>query len=788
MKTKLLFYFTLLFVINIMAQIATPITVNSYTNFASPGTEPAYQYNFAPPIYADILTYPSGSYIPTPENKYQISIFGPRHKEESSSNIGFFDFHKGTDISPVQSYGGYNFTETNPPSANSMCSGVVDEITESKGEVIVKCDSIFKADPSWGNVYIKYRHLDAIYNNVIVGQRIEKNSLIGLVGSKDASKVHLHLSAFKKVADNNVNVHPMRIFDPTAQTHLIAPLQNVEIKQLSYDQNSALFRVAIPHNQVNLRRIKLSLPGTSYSVEYDFEAIGDLGKVDRDNNSIVNGIELFAYPFNRGHKAYQKFWDDHYKGEIPAVYPASMDAPDGSFFPYINEGLINTPAYILDIKATDLPAGYNITNLEVDILDIYGYGVKANGVITSKMSTWGIILNEEEAVEEEDDGSMDMDSGDLDFEEDKIIGLQFKNINLPKGVNITKATLQFRVKKDENHSSSINLIITGQNSGISLPFIDSPKNLSDRLDTSASVSWTPLIWVAEEMGENQKVEIKPILNSLVQHSDWSENSPITLFIRTTNSGEGKSGERKAEAFDNDDLWKNAYLYIEYEPIPEEVCDTTIYQFENSNLTHYGMGGSSSITKSFTEAIENPSFTISDIDKARYSWWYWYYIDHVKVTYIDNNDIEHVYGEYTGDVQNSAEINIIGSVKSITITLRDKSPSTVSGVKTRTVNLSSITSACAIASTNRIILPVKNKNKVKFYPNPAIDFIKIISDKSYKNTTVSVRSMQGKKLLTKHFSNSKNIKLNIRTLPKKSSYILTIRNLNNKPESFILVVK
>ena len=793
MKTKILFYFTLLLVINLSAQIATPVTVNSYTNFAYPETEPAYQYGFAPPIYSNLLTTPSGIYVPAHKNQYHMSMFGPRHKHSNDSNIGFFDFHKGTDISPHQTYGTTTFDdESNPPSANCMCDGEVDEIVPAEGLVIIKCDSLFKANSSWGNVYIAYRHLDSIYTNEVqLGDRITKDTEIGLVGKEGgASKVHLHLSVFRKeiFADGTEDkkyLNPMRIFDPTHLTHLVEPLENVEISQLTYDQNSALFRVTIPYNQTNLRRIKLSLPGTSYAVEYDFETIADLTGTDRDNNSIVSGLELFAYPFNRGHGAYEKLWDDYESGEITSIYPASLDAPTNQFFPFLSEGLLETPGYTLDIRATNLPLGYSITDLEIDILDIYGYGVKANGILApTKKFTLGMILNDAEDATEDDDYSMEISSGDLEFEEDHIIGLQFNNINLPKNVNITKATLQFRANKTQ--SSPIELKITAENTGNSQPFIDASRNLSDRIDTGVSVTWnTSDEWVEDKMGEFQRVEIKSILNNLVQHGDWSESSPVTLLIRTTNSG-----EREAEAFDSEDLEKSAYLYVEYEPIPEVVCDTTVYQFENNYLIHYGNRGSSSITKNFTEAVENPTFTISDIDEKKTRFSIFNYIERVKVTYTDSNDIEHVYGEYNGNVQNIAEINIIDTVKSITITLKSissyRTTRKIMIPRRLSVELSSITSACNVSSSSKIILP--EENNVQFYPNPAINFIKIVLDKPYMKTTVIIRNMSGKKLLLKRFSNKENIKLDIRTLPKKSSYILTVRNQNNKPKSFILIVK
>ena len=61
-----------------------------------------------------------------------MSVFGPRFKLVSSSNVGYFDFHQGSDITPDVTSGGVTYHEDSPPPIVSMCAGEVDDVIDGR--------------------------------------------------------------------------------------------------------------------------------------------------------------------------------------------------------------------------------------------------------------------------------------------------------------------------------------------------------------------------------------------------------------------------------------------------------------------------------------------------------------------------------------------------------------------------------------------------------------------------------------------------------------------------------
>ncbi len=570
MKAILFILFMVLFS-NLPAQRPIVLTVNPFTDFSYTDVEPNVAYNFDQPVFADILTTAPGNYVPSFNNRYFMSIFGPRHKSVATSNIGFFDFHKGADITANVDFNGTSFDEITPPNIHCVCDGEIYNIftgpnPESTGTGIyveVKCNDIFHANPAWSNVYTAYRHLTSVEPGLNVGDPVNKGDILGLMGSTGyTTTVHLHFSVIRRNTGTSINVQPRRIFSPTLTPHLISHLTTAEITQLSQSATEALFRIAIPHNQANIRAIEVNLTGTAYSKTYDFEAIGLLPETDRDDNDIVAGLELFAYPFNRGHSAYRRVWDRYEEGQIPAIYPASPDAGSGQFFPFLSEDLFQTPAYVLDLKVKDLPTGFNISDLSIKIIDIWGYGVEANGQNqpTNEHFSWSMIDVEENDAEEYETGTISLTSPDIDLVFDaghgnQEVGLRFEGLQLPKDANITSAWVQFRA--DASGSDVTNLTFHAEDHSNAALFTTNSNNISNRTTTAAAVNWQPNAWTIDDMNADQKLGgLTNIVQELTNRNDWTSNSPIVLLISGT-------GKREAEGYAPTNLWKNAYLYIEY---------------------------------------------------------------------------------------------------------------------------------------------------------------------------------------------------------------------------------
>lgn len=97
------------------------------------------------------------------------------------------------------------------------------------------------------------------------------------------------------------------------------------------------------------------------------------------------------------------------------------------------------------------------------------------------------------------------------------------------------------------------------------------------------------------------------------------------------------------------------------------CSTANSAFELSTLTHSGSGSTSS-TLDFGNNDKDVSFTISNLGSKSNGKASGKYTDEVTVTYVDGNGATQTYGVFTGDVQNSVNVEISGVVQSVTVSL------------------------------------------------------------------------------------------------------------------------
>ncbi len=354
--------------------------------------EPKQESGF--PVLADILS--QNQYTPEFSNRYFISVFGPRILGSR------YDFHQGSDITPNLTYGGKNFDSSNKIPIISMTEGTIDKIIdgsesylESIGtgrSVRVKTNLTFPRKPEWGTVYINYRHLSQMGNIPAKFEpddpdateiSISKEDTVGIMGeSGTTTNVHLHWSVARKTDDGYKNVHPMRLFRQDLIPHLITGIDTAWVYHDNISSNSALVRVAVPYNQTVIGKVSIAAPFTSGETEkvFDLEAVS-YDSDNRDDNEIVPGLAVYAYPFNKGHSAYKRY--ESVKDNLSLNHPASGQRPPEFRFEIPNEAPFDQPVYVLDFVVEDLPPNYDPFSLLVEITDIYGNAIKAAlGLVT----------------------------------------------------------------------------------------------------------------------------------------------------------------------------------------------------------------------------------------------------------------------------------------------------------------------------------------------------------------------------------------------------------------------
>ncbi len=154
-----------------------------------------------------------------------------------------------------------------------------------------------------------------------------------------------------------------------------------------------------------------------------------------------------------------------------------------------------------------------------------------------------VSRNIDDAEERLSNGLMNRGSGDLDmvncsFRGDQIVGIRFRNIQIPQGYTITNAYIEFSA--DRSDSTPTNLTIYGHAHDDAPRFTWHNSNISNRTKTSSSVSWSPEEWTSH--GTYQTPDISSIIQEIVNRSGWSPGNEMAFII------EG-SGRRRAVSHD-----------------------------------------------------------------------------------------------------------------------------------------------------------------------------------------------------------------------------------------------
>ncbi len=145
------------------------------------------------------------------------------------------------------------------------------------------------------------------------------------------------------------------------------------------------------------------------------------------------------------------------------------------------------------------------------------------------------IARSEDDAEERPDGSMQLTSSDLDLEDDRVVGLRFVDIRIPRGAQIASADVQFTAQGVDTEPTD--LVIQAELAANGQAFGPVDHDLSSRTRTSASVTWSPEPWeVAGERSVRQRTpDLAALIQEVVDRPDWHEGSALVLL--TSGSGD-----------------------------------------------------------------------------------------------------------------------------------------------------------------------------------------------------------------------------------------------------------
>ncbi len=163
-------------------------------------------------------------------------------------------------------------------------------------------------------------------------------------------------------------------------------------------------------------------------------------------------------------------------------------------------------------------------------------------------------------AEEASDGSVRIDSGDLDIVEEsdhaKWVAVRFNRVDIPKGATIVGATVAFEAM--EAGSGSLTTEIYGELSSNAAAFTATANDISARPRTGSMVTWTPGSWATVD-SQYATVDISSIIQEIVGQSDWCGGNSLVLMIKRSGAGTNK---RVAYSYEGDPN-QTAQLRLQY---------------------------------------------------------------------------------------------------------------------------------------------------------------------------------------------------------------------------------
>ena len=153
-----------------------------------------------------------------------------------------------------------------------------------------------------------------------------------------------------------------------------------------------------------------------------------------------------------------------------------------------------------------------------------------------------VSQNSDDAEENASNGNMSLNSSELeliaDGSTDQLIGIRFQNIEIPQGVTIVSAVIEFETVATNSGATSVTF--QGEDIDDAPSFNGSNSNISNRTLTTASVAWNSIpAW--STVGERHlSPDLSSIVQEIVDRAGWSSGNDMVFVITG-------SGERTAES-------------------------------------------------------------------------------------------------------------------------------------------------------------------------------------------------------------------------------------------------
>ena len=142
------------------------------------------------------------------------------------------------------------------------------------------------------------------------------------------------------------------------------------------------------------------------------------------------------------------------------------------------------------------------------------------------------------------------------------VAMRFDSVQIPRGATLKSAKLKMFAIRTNNIPG--NLIVKAEAIGNSPPILGTDNNISSRTPTGAAVTWEPEAFVVREI---YRVDIDPVINEVINRTDWCGGNALTLIV----DGPGFRSIRSIE----DGASRAPELEISYDPGSVDFNDTCL---------------------------------------------------------------------------------------------------------------------------------------------------------------------------------------------------------------------
>ena len=230
-------------------------------------------------------------------------------------------------------------------------------------------------------------------------------------------------------------------------------------------------------------------------------------------------------------------------------------------------GIQNTSVQLWADTNSDNTADTQIGTTTTDSNGNYVFGGTGN----TNLSTYGcpmssdtrVTVSTDDAEQNAGTGAVSVTGSDLELTADgatqQLIGVRFPNLNIPQGVTITNAYIEFTPRDDGQTINTGNPTITirAQNADNAATFSTTTNDVSSRAATAASVSWSPANWVLGTPAQTSN--ISSVVQAVVNRAGWASGNSMAFVM----SGAAANNFRRAWAFDGTSLDEAPRLVVQY---------------------------------------------------------------------------------------------------------------------------------------------------------------------------------------------------------------------------------